>query len=105
MAVADATLVATATSPSISASLTNPDGTVFSLVGATVRFLMRLTTAGALQVDAPAVVVTDYLGAVRYDFAAGDLVAGDYESRWQISWLDGSVEFTDPPNTITVEAI
>ena len=105
--MADLTLTAGDTAPSISGSLTNPvTGLPLDLTTALgVRLQMRALTAGALTIDAAAVIVSPTAGTVRYDLQPGDLVAGDYEMRWQITWNDGSIEHTSPANTITVEAI
>lgn len=91
--------------PSVFGALTNADGTAFDLTNAaSLRFQMRLLTAGAFTVDAAAVIVTS-MGSVRYDWAPGDLdTAGEYESRWQITWSDGSIQHTSPSDAITVEA-
>jgi hypothetical protein len=94
------------TNPSIFGNLTNDDGSPYDLTDTTVRFQMRETLDRRFAVDASAVIVGDpTLGAVRYDWQAGDLVAaGDYESRWRILFLDSGVEHTIPANSITVEA-
>jgi hypothetical protein len=92
------------TGPSVTGTITNLDGTAFNLTNCTVRFGLRGAQDGRLKVDAPAVVTNAAGGLVRYDWAAGDLdTPGSYESRWRIyNTTGGSVERSDPANTITV---
>lgn len=94
------------TSPSIVGTLTTPSGAAFDLTNATeVRFQMWAANDRRLVVDAAAVITSSAGGLVRYDPVAGDFdVAGEYESRWRIAWGNGSVQHTDPPDTITVAA-
>lgn len=93
------------TSPSVFGFLTNDDGTAFDLTNASVRFQMTSTLDRRFTVNSPASIVgSAALGAVRYDWAAGDLATvGDYTSKWKITFLDGGIEHTRPGNTITVE--
>lgn len=103
--MADLTLVASDTAPSVFGTITDVDGNPRNLTDATVRFQMRLAMDRRFTVDASAVVVTALEGRVRYDWQAGDLAtAGDYVSRWRITYQDGSIEHTEPENTISVEA-
>lgn len=91
--------------PSVFGNLTHPDGTVFDLTDATVRFQMRLLIDRRFTVDYPAVILVAADGTVRYDWQAGDLdTAGDYVSSWRIKFTDNSVEHTLPGNTISVVA-
>lgn len=92
------------TGPSVSGALTDSTGVPIDLTSATVRFQMRLAVDRRFAVDAPAVIVNADAGTVRYDWVAGDLRGtGDYVSRWQITYGGGTVEHTEPENTITVE--
>lgn len=106
--MSDLSIVATASAPSLTGALKNRDGTPFDLTGCTVRFQMRLLAEFRYAVDASAEVVGDpTLGAVRYDWAPADLLipVGGYEARWQYTYTDtGLVGYSDPANTITVEA-
>jgi hypothetical protein len=105
--VADLTMVVGATQPSIFATLTkSTDGAIQDLTSATgVDFVMRLLIDRRFSVDAPATIISPTAGTVRYDWAVGDLSdAGDFEMRWRITWSDTTVEYSDPINTITVEA-
>lgn len=103
--MSDLTFVQADDAPSVSGTLTNPDGTPFVLTGATVRFQMRLATDRRFAVDAVATITDDTGGLVRYDWAAGDLAAaGDYVARWKIILPGGDVQHSDPLNTITVAA-
>ena len=103
--MADLTFVISDDAPSVFGTLA-VDGVVLDLTSATsVRFQMRPAIDRRLSVDAPAVIVTPNLGAVRYDWADGDLAyPGDYVMRWQINWNDGTVQHSDPDNTITLES-
>lgn len=103
--MSDLTFVVNDTDPSVYGTLTDPvTGLPFDLSGATVRFQMRLVTDRRFTVDAVAVITgLSTAGTVRYDWADGDLAtAGDYVSRWQVTFADGSIQHTDPANTITV---
>jgi hypothetical protein len=97
-------VVSTATAPSLFGTLTHSDGTAFDLTTAVaVRFQMRSSIDRRFSVDAVATIVTPATGAVRYDWLAGDLATpGDFYSRWRIEWNDGSIEYTDPENSLTV---
>lgn len=103
--MSDLTFVAGDGEPSVYGTLTDPvTGLPFDLSGATVRFQMRLATDRRFTVDAIASVTgLSTAGTVRYDWNEGDLdTAGDYVARWQVTFADGSIQHTDPSNTITV---
>jgi hypothetical protein len=104
--MADFTIGQGDTAPTLYGTLTRSDGTAYDLTTATaVRFQMRLQNAAAYAVDAAAVVVTPASGSVRYEWAVGDTAdAGDYYSWWEITWADGTVQHTEPANTISVAA-
>ncbi len=103
--MSDLSFVASDDQPAIFGTLA-VNGEVLDLTTATsVSFQMRSAIDRRYSVDAPAVIVTANLGAVRYDWAVGDLSApGDYVMRWQINWNDGSIQHTEPENTITVDS-
>lgn len=101
--MSEISFVASDTGPSLSGAITNADGTAFDLTDCTVRFQMRLVSDRRWLVNAVAVIVDEDAGTVRYDWAEGDLgTPGEMSSRWQIEFDDGSLEHTDPENTITV---
>lgn len=101
--MSDVTFTAGDTSPSLFGTLTI-NGEVLDLTGATVKFQMRFANDGRYVVNADAVVVTAAAGAVRYDWAEGDLAQpGEFASRWQITYSDLTVQHSEPENTITVD--
>lgn len=103
--MADLNLVVGATAPSVFGTLVTAEGSAINLTDATVRFQMRLTMDRRFAVDAVATVVDAATGRVRYDWLPGDLAApGSYVSRWRIQYQDGAVEYTEPENTIAVDA-
>lgn len=91
------------TQPSIFGTLTI-NGVAVDLTSATsVNFQMRQSIDRRFSVDAGATIVDRPTGAVRYDWADGDLaLAGDFVGRWQIAWNDGTIQHSDPTNGITV---
>ena len=102
--MSDLVFVVGDTAPSVVGTLTDAAGAPIDLTNTTVRFQMRLSSEARLAVDASAVITSTTGGLVRYDWATHDLdVAGDYVARWRIlSTTGGTVEHTDPANTITV---
>lgn len=100
--MADQTFIVNDTQPSISATLTS-NGSAVDLTGATVTFEMVGLPSGRPIVTGAAVIVDDAGGQVRYDWGSTDLaVAGSYSARWKIEFSDGTIEHSDPANTITV---
>lgn len=79
--------------PGISAVLRDAAGVGVNLTGATVKFLMRRFTDGALIVSAgatPGNQTTDP-GRVNYLWAAGDTdVAGYHYAEWEVTYTDGT---------------
>ena len=102
--MSDLNFVQNDTAPSIFGTLTVL-GTPVDLTGAQgVRFQMRNVSSGRYTVDAPATVVTAAAGAVRYDLEDEDLrQPGAFIARWQVTFSDGSVQHSEPENTITVD--
>jgi hypothetical protein len=104
--MSDLNLVAGDTAPSLFGTLTDPaTGEPFNLTDATVRFQMRLLTAGRWTVDSDAEVVGDpTAGDVRYDWIDGDTdTAGEYEARWQITYTSGGeVTHTVPAKSLPI---
>lgn len=104
--MSDLSFTASDTAPTIFGALTNTDGTPMDLTDATeVRFQMRPVGTFAYTVDGEAdIVAPATAGSVSYDWSAGDLGApGEYAARWQITWSDGTIQHTEPENTITVD--
>jgi hypothetical protein len=95
------------TAPSVTGALTTPAGAPVNLAGCTVRFQMSRVGEFRHAVDATAVVTDEAGGLVRYDWAQHDLDdPGSYQSRWRIyATSGGTVEHSDPVNTITVAAV
>jgi predicted deacylase len=101
--MSDLTFVAADTAPSVFGVL-RVNGVVLNLTGATVKFQMRLADDRRFTVNADAAIVTPTAGSVRYDWDAGDLAtAGEYISRWQVTFGDGSIQHSEPENTITID--
>lgn len=97
------TLVQADTGPDITSTLTYDDGTVVDLTGSSVRFQMRLSTDRRFTVNAAATIVTAALGKVSYSWTDNDLsVPGTYQSQWQVTFPDGKVITTDPPEELIV---
>lgn len=103
--MADVTLVQGDTGPSINGTLkvTRTQNPLDLTNADVVRFQMRQDNDRRYTVDEAADVVDPDAGTVRYDWQEGDLaVAGDYICQWEITWSDGTIQTTEPPNTITV---
>lgn len=102
--MSDLTLVQGDTAPKIFGSILKPDGTAKSLTGVTeVAFQMRKSDDRRYTVDAEADVVDAATGRVSYDWEPNDLaVEGEYIAQWQLTFADGKIQTTQPPNTITV---
>ena len=105
--MSDISIVSGDTAPPLIGTITNADGTAFDLTGCTVRFQMRLVTEYRWTVDAVATVTSATGGLVSYTFSAADTATpGEYESRWRIfRTADGSIEHTEPANSITVDPL
>jgi hypothetical protein len=68
-----------------------------------VKFQMRRPDDKRYTVNATADIVDAPNGKVSYDWATNDLDApGEFQGQWELAYLDGTVQTTDPPNTITV---
>ena len=92
------------TSPTLDAILTDANGDVVNVSGASVQFHLQLIGETALKVDAPAVVVNGEAGHVRYVLQEGDTdTPGRYKAEYEVTFLDGSVEtFTNTPTQLRV---
>ena len=103
--MADVSLVQGDTRPSLEGALkvTSTQDPLDLTDATAVRFQMRQDNDRHYTVDEPAGITDAPAGAVRYDWAEGDLnVAGDYICQWEIAWDDGTFQTTEPANTITV---
>ena len=105
--MADLTFTCGDTAPSVVGTLTSPAGLPIDLTGCTVKFQMHVVGEARLCLDSAAVVTSTTGGLVRYDWAAHDLDdPGSYQSRWRIyNSTGGTVEHSDPVNTISVSAV
>jgi len=92
------------TSPTLDAILTDADGNIVTVTGASVRFHMRAIGSSALKIDAAATVVDGTAGHVRYTLQAGDTdTPGSYVAEYQVTFLDGSIEtFKNTPDQLRV---
>lgn len=100
------TFVQANTAPDIAGfiHLESDEATPADLTGATIRFQMRKPQDRRFTVNALADIVgapTD--GNVKYSWGPTDLaVTGDYQVQWEITYPDGKVQTTTPPDLITV---
>lgn len=70
---------------------------------ASVKFQMRREDDHRYTVDAAAAIVDAASGHVSYSWAPRDLAyPGEFIAQWELTFLDGKVQTTNPPNTITV---
>lgn len=92
--MADFTITAGDTAPSLAATLEDGTGAPVSLVGVVeVRFRMRSVALDVTVVDAVATVVTPASGAVRYDWQAADtIVPGRYQARFRADFGGGQIQ-------------
>jgi len=90
------------TEPAITATL-NRSGAAESLTGASVKFQMRKDDDKRYTVNAAATIVDEASGKVKYVWGASDLnIIGTYLVQWEVTFLSGRIETTDPPNPIIV---
>lgn len=100
--MSEATFVQGDTEPAITAVLQRND-TPETLTGAAVKFQMRKSDDKHYTVNAAASILDANAGSVKYAWSASDLnVPGDYYVQWEVTYLSGRIETTDPPNIITV---
>lgn len=102
--MSDLTFTAGDTAPSIFGALTI-DTAAANLTGASgIRFRMRQAIDRRFKVDGAGEIVSATEGSVRYDLAATDMdTPGEYVARWWIEWADGTGQYSDQENTITIE--
>lgn len=81
------------TLPVLADTLTYSDGSAANLAGATVKFIMRSSTAFNPAVNATATVTNGATGAVQYTFTSTDTAtAGKYVAVWQVTFAGGNVQ-------------
>ena len=86
------------TGPVLSVTLTDANGNGIGLAGASARFHMKAFGATSLKIDAPATIIDDVNGVVKYDWVAGDTdTAGTYYGEIEVTYGDATVE-TFPNN-------
>jgi len=86
------------TGPVLSVTLTDANGNGIGLAGASARFHMKAFGATSLKIDAPATIIDDVNGVVKYDWLAGDTdTAGTYYGEIEVTYADTTVE-TFPNN-------
>lgn len=86
------------TGPVLSVTLTDANGNGIGLAGASARFHMKAFGASELKIDAPATILDDLNGVVKYDWVAGDTdTAGTYYGEIEVLYGDATVE-TFPNN-------
>lgn len=81
------------TSPALQTTLLDGDGLPVSINGNNgVRFHMR-APAGAVKIDADAIVVDASAGIVRYNWLPEDTdTAGTFQAEFEVTYTDNSVE-------------
>lgn len=81
------------TSPTMQATLYNPDETAVNLTGATVRFHMKTQDRNTIIVDQPAIIALAAGGVVAYEWQVGDTANnGSYFAEWEVTYADGKIE-------------
>lgn len=103
--MSDMTFVQYDTAPSVYGTLSNI--TQGDLEAATsIKFQMRRINSESFHVNAAALIDDAPSLVVRYDWADNDLsMPGEYTARWEIVRLDGTIQHSEPENTITVSQI
>lgn len=81
------------TSPAITSTLKNTDGSTINLAGATVKFVMRPQSSTSPTVNAGATITnTTNPANVQYTFTATDTATpGQYMATWIVTFADSSV--------------
>ena len=81
-------------------------GTPVNLTGATVTFIMRPKSGGAVKVNSSAVVVSAADGVVRYDWIAADTnTPGDFRAEWEVTFSDGKQQTFPTASHHTVQIV
>lgn len=79
------------TKPDVKAIILDDDDEVISLSGATAKFFMK-NSGGTLKVDGTATITDAAAGAVKYEWATGDLdTVGTYTAEFQITFSDTTI--------------
>lgn len=101
--MADFTLKAGDTSPSITATLTDENDQPVTLTGSTVRFHMASSPGAEPTVDTDAEVTSGETGEVRYTWTPADTAEhGLYYAEFEVTYSDNSVETFPNDGYITV---
>lgn len=92
------------TAPDWTFSVARPDGTVPTLSGSTVNFIIKSPSGAVTNAGHQACTITDATtGEGYYTFLAGDLPdAGDYLCDLSIVYSNGQIETV--PKALTLEA-
>lgn len=82
------------------------DGAAISLAGTTVKFLMKLPSAGSPVVSAPAIIDDAVNGYVSYQWAVGDTATpGVYRAEWEITYANGQTQTVPADGYDIVEVV
>ncbi|MGZ4745710.1 MAG: hypothetical protein ACXVYY_01370 [Oryzihumus sp.] len=88
--MADFTIKSNDRLPSIQATLTDVNGSIPPLTGATVKFIMRLAGSSGTPKVAALASADPATGIVRYDWAPGDTnTPGRYQGEWEVTYASG----------------
>lgn len=94
------------TAPAIVASLTDADGEIVPLTGATVMFIMKDKLSGEVVVEADGTVTDASGGVVKYDWQPGDTdVPNPYNAEFEVHFADGTYETFPNSKYIVVKVI
>ncbi len=92
------------TFPRLIANLKNSDGTVISLVGATVKFKMKALESSALLLDIAANVTGASLGTVQYEWTSNDTsVGGEFKGEFEITFAGGDIQSVPTVGYISIK--
>lgn len=68
-----------------------------------IKFQMRPVDGKRYNANSNATILDGTIGKVSYVFGVNELdTPGEYIAQWEIHFLDGKVQTTDPANTITI---
>lgn len=106
MATVEATFVQGNTAPDIVAQLHDektPTNILNLTTATSVRFQMRKPDDRLFTVDADASITNAAQGLVSYSWGPKDLdVDGEYDTQWEVHWVDGKIQTVAHPNRILV---